>query len=123
VSIEHVYSLIAEAERELKALAEKEKQQKETAKQDTYVFIFERRYPTENREAWDTDEWSPNKQCVMASSPGEAFQVFGNMVDMFSLTVRNVCYGTPQEMQSELDRVSRYWLDYGKKRRQAKEGE
>lgn len=118
MSLEHVHSLIAEAERELKALADKEKQQKETTKQDAYAFIYERQYPAKYREDWDTDEWSPNEQIVMASSPGEAFQVFGNVVDMFSLKVRNVCYGTPQEMQSELDRVSRYWQDYSKKRRQ-----
>lgn len=119
-SLEHIHELVAQAERELKVLTEQAQQKsaaKSTAKQDTYVFIYERRYT--DRETWDTDEWSPNEQSVLASSPGEAFQVFGTMVDLFGMTVRNVCYGTYEEMQPELDRIDQYWQDYREKRKRA----
>lgn len=99
-SLEHIHALVAEAERELKALAEQAEQP--TGKPITYVFIYEQQYN-------DAPGWGPNHQHIEAHSVGEAFQVLGRVIDIFSLTVRNVRYGTPAEMEPELERDRQFW--------------
>ena len=110
MSLEHIHSLIAEAERELKTLTEKAQQQQD-GKPTTYVFVYEQRYQ-------DALGWGPNHQYIEAHSIGEAFQVLGRVIDMFNLTVRNVCYGTPAEMEPQLERDRQFWQEQIEKRRQ-----
>jgi hypothetical protein len=101
----HLHGLIAEAERRLKEMKDKEQ---ERANRDklTYLFIFEQDFD-------DGKGWRPNDQYITATSPGEAFAYFGAMIDTMHLdkTIRNISYGWYFEMEGQRDRIMREWKE------------
>lgn len=111
MSLEEAYKALQYAQEILKKHVEAE-QQKKAGKVCYYCFVYEQQY---------TDapgEWGPNYQIVEASSIENAFCVFGHCVQTMGLTVRNVCYGLHDEMESERDRITDF---YRKRREQHKE--
>jgi hypothetical protein len=104
ISPEHALSLLAQLE-ENRATLEQMVREHERSKNPSlmYTFVYEQRYV-------DADGWGPNYQHIEARTMEEAFKSFGRVIDVMSLTVRNVCYGLYSEMESEEQRVKDFYL-------------
>jgi hypothetical protein len=108
MALQQILAHIRQAEKELAEMVTKEQQQ-QTGQKMMYTFVYEQRYD-------DAPGWGPNQQYIEATSVGQAFATLGFLIDEMKLTIRNVRYGTQDEMQDETLRISQYWNVYHKQK-------
>ena len=62
-----------------------------------YAFVY---------EAFDEGGWGPSYSLIAGQDIGEAFAKLGQIIQEFSLIIRNIHYGFSSEMQDEIQTIN-----------------
>lgn len=103
MSLQHIQEHFALAQQYLSHLLEEEQKMRAEGqgRPILWKFVYE--------QLMDDGKWHPIEQTIEAYDIAGAFGSLGFVVQKLSLTIRNIRYGTYDEMQEEDERVRRYW--------------